>query len=229
MKAASCRSICCWTAGRSCMSVNSFPRSSKETWMPIPSFGRCRACWIAASASGPSTRRLALVTMPASGASKRPRATSGDRPGSSALTMRSRSGAGAVVEAIGRAGHTVLVQASSLSSPQITKSLADAQQRGVKVEVILDRKHAKGRPSSADALMRDGVVVLIDRAHPANSNVMVIDKEVVLTGSFGFTVVADRESAENLLIIHAPTLAARYGENWQAQAAHSVRYTRTTP
>ena len=32
----------------------------------------------------------------------------------------------AVVEAIGRAGHTVLVQASSLSSPQITKSLADA-------------------------------------------------------------------------------------------------------
>jgi phosphatidylserine/phosphatidylglycerophosphate/cardiolipin synthase-like enzyme len=135
----------------------------------------------------------------------------------------------AVVEAIGRAGHTVLVQASSLSSPQITKSLADAQQRGVKVEVILDRKHAKGRPSSADALMRDGVVVLIDRAHPANSNVMVIDAEVVLTGSFGFTLTADRESAENLLIIHAPTLAARYGENWQAHAAHSVRYTSTTP
>src|SRR5712664_2474695 len=134
-------------------------------------------------------------------------------------------GAQAVVEAIGRAGHTVLVQASSLSSPQITKSLADAQQRGVKVEVILDRKHAKGRPSSADSLTRDGVVVLIDRAHPANSNVMVIDTEVVLTGSFGFTVAADRESAENLLIIHAPTLAARYGENWQAHAAHSVRYT----
>jgi len=134
----------------------------------------------------------------------------------------------AVVEAIGRAGHTVLVQAASLSSPQITKSLADAQHRGVKVEVILDRKHAKGRPSSAESLMRDGVVVLIDRAHPANSNVMVIDAEVVLTGSFGFTVAADRESVENLLIIHAPTLAARYGENWQAHAAHSVRYSAAT-
>jgi phosphatidylserine/phosphatidylglycerophosphate/cardiolipin synthase-like enzyme len=135
----------------------------------------------------------------------------------------------AVVEAIGRAGHTVLVQAASLSSPQITKSLADAQHRGVKVEVILDRKHAKGRPSSADALMRDGVAVLIDRVHPANSNVMVIDAEVVLTGSFGFTVAADRESVDNLLIIHAPTLAARYGENWQAHAAHSVRYSAATP
>jgi phosphatidylserine/phosphatidylglycerophosphate/cardiolipin synthase-like enzyme len=58
---------------------------------------------------------------------------------------------------------------------------------------------------------------------------MVIDAEVVLTGSFGFTVAADRESAENLLVIHAPTLAARYGENWQIHAAHSTRYTTTLP
>jgi len=134
----------------------------------------------------------------------------------------------AVVEAVGRAAHTVLVQTVALSAPQITKALVDAQHRGVKVEVILDRKQAKGRASSADTLARDGLTVLIDRAHPANSNVMVIDAEVVLTGSFGFTVAADRESAENLLVIHAPALAARYGENWQAHAAHSVRYTTTT-
>lgn len=134
----------------------------------------------------------------------------------------------AVVEAVGRADQSVLVQAVALSSPQITKSLVDAQHRGVKVEVILDRRHAKGRPSSADTLARDGVVVLIDRAHPANSNVMVIDAEVVITGSSGFTVAADRESVENLLVIHAPALAARYGENWKAHAAHATRYTAPT-
>ena len=131
----------------------------------------------------------------------------------------------AVVEAVGRAGHSVLVQAVALSSPQITKSLVDARHRGVKVEVILDRKQAKGRTSAADALARDGLTVLIDRAHPANSNVMVIDAEVVVTGSSGFTVAADRESADNLLVIHSPALAARYGENWQVHAAHSIRYT----
>jgi phosphatidylserine/phosphatidylglycerophosphate/cardiolipin synthase-like enzyme len=135
----------------------------------------------------------------------------------------------AVVEAVGRAGHSVIVQAVALGSPQITKSLVDAQRRGVKVEVILDRKAAKARGASADALVRDGVSVLIDRVHPSNNNLMVIDAEVVLTGSFGFTVAADRESAENLLVIHAPTLAARYGENWQAHAAHSTRYTSTSP
>ena len=135
----------------------------------------------------------------------------------------------AVVEALGRAGHSVLVQAETLSSPQITKALVDAQHRGVKVEVILDRRQAKGRTSSADALARDGLTVLIDRAHPATSNVMVIDAEVVVTGSSGFTVASDRESADNLLVIHSPALAARYGENWQVHAAHSVRYTSSPP
>ena len=133
----------------------------------------------------------------------------------------------AVVEALGRARHTVLVQAETLSSPQITKALTDAEHRGVKVEIILDRRHAKGRPSSADALVRDGIGVLIDRMHTTGSNVMVIDTEVVLTGSFGYTAAADRETVENLLVIHAPALAARYGENWQVHAAHSVRHTAT--
>ena len=107
---------------------------------------------------------------------------------------------------------------------QITKALTDAEHRGVKVEIILDRRHGKGRPSSADTLAREGVGVLIDRMHTTGSNVMVIDTEVVLTGSFGYTVAAERENVENLLVIHAPALAARYGEDWQVHAAHSVRY-----
>ena len=131
----------------------------------------------------------------------------------------------AVVEAVGRAHHTVLVQAETLNSPQITKALADADHRGVKVEIILDRRHAKGRSSAADALVRDGIGVLIDRMHATGTNMMVIDTEVVLTGSFGYTIAAERETVENLLVIHAPGLAARYGESWQLHAAHSTRYT----
>jgi phosphatidylserine/phosphatidylglycerophosphate/cardiolipin synthase-like enzyme len=68
-------------------------------------------------------------------------------------------------------------------------------------------------------------VILLDGAHAAvNSNVIVIDQQVVLTGSYAFTVAAERENVENLLVIHAPALATRYGETWRAHAAHSVRY-----
>src|SRR5258707_967725 len=58
--------------------------------MPSPRFGRCRASRMASPACGPSTRRLALVTMPRSWASKMPRSISSDRPRSSALTITRR-------------------------------------------------------------------------------------------------------------------------------------------
>lgn len=109
----------------------------------------------------------------------------------------------------------------------ITKALVDAHQRGVSVEVILDGKPPKGRYSAAAALTQSGIAVLSDAVHTsAGNNVMVIDRQVVLTGSFSFTPAAAGQSAENLLVIHDPTLAARYGENWQAHAAHSVRSSR---
>jgi len=131
----------------------------------------------------------------------------------------------AVVEALGRATQTVLVQAVTVSSPPIVKALVDAHQRGVKVEVILERSPAKARYSAAAALAQAGIVTLIDGAHPAaNNNVMVIDAQVVLTGGFTFTAASERDNAENLLVIHAPGLATRYGDNWKLHAAHSTRF-----
>ena len=193
--------------------------------------------WVASRAMIVGMRRLAvalalLLTLVATSAeAQAPRVVEPEQSRPWAVYFSPGGGAAqAVVETVGRARHTVLVQTPALSAPQITKALVDAQHRGVKVEVILDRRQAKGRTSSADTLARDGLTVLIDRAHPANSNVMVIDAEVVVTGSSAFTLAADRESADDLLIIHSPALAARYGENWQVHAAHSVRYpTATTP
>jgi len=112
-----------------------------------------------------------------------------------------------------------------VSAPPIVKALVDAHQRGVKVEVILERGQSKARSSAATALARAGIVTLIDGTHPAaNNNVMVIDGQVVLTGTFGFTAAAERDNAENLLVIHAPGLATRYGDNWKIHAAHSTRF-----
>jgi hypothetical protein len=45
----------------------------------------------------------------------------------------------------------------------------------------------------------------------------------VLTGGFSFAAGTESQSAENLLVISDAGLAARYSENWQAHAAHSVR------
>src|SRR3972149_9350510 len=130
----------------------------------------------------------------------------------------------AVVDALTAARASVLVQAYSFTSAPIAKALVEAHKRGVKVEVILAKSNQSKQYSSADFVAHAGIVNLIDRAHaPAHNKVMIIDGETVITGSFNFTTAAERQNAENLLVIHDTALAARYTENWRAHGAHSVR------
>jgi len=53
---------------------------------------------------------------------------------------------------------------------------------------------------------------------------MVIDDQVVLTGSFNFTGAAEKHNAENLLVLRDPKLAEQYLQNWKAHALHSPLY-----
>jgi phosphatidylserine/phosphatidylglycerophosphate/cardiolipin synthase-like enzyme len=119
-----------------------------------------------------------------------------------------------IVQALGGAQRAILAQAYSFTSAPIAKALLDAHKRGVQVQVILDKSQRSEKYSSADFLANQGVPVVIDANHAiAHNNVMVIDGEVVLTGSFNFTKAAQEKNAENLLIIRDPALAAQYTQN----------------
>jgi phosphatidylserine/phosphatidylglycerophosphate/cardiolipin synthase-like enzyme len=66
---------------------------------------------------------------------------------------------------------------------------------------------------------------MIDANHAiAHIKIFIIDGEMIITGSFNFTKVAQEKNAENLLIIRDPALAAQYTQNWQAHAQHSQPY-----
>jgi phosphatidylserine/phosphatidylglycerophosphate/cardiolipin synthase-like enzyme len=53
---------------------------------------------------------------------------------------------------------------------------------------------------------------------------MVIDGTIVLTGSFNWTVSAERVNAENLLAVRSPELAEFYAANFARRRAVSVAY-----
>lgn len=136
---------------------------------------------------------------------------------------------GAVVDALGRAKSSVLVQAYSFTNAAIARALVDAHRRGVKVQMILDKSQVTTEKySEADFTTHAGIPTWIDSAHSiAHNKVMVIDGETVITGSFNFTKAAEEHNAENLLVLHqTPALAKLYTENWEAHRAHSTRYTR---
>jgi len=131
----------------------------------------------------------------------------------------------AIVKEVGKATSEILVQAYSFTSAPIAKALVDANKRGVKIQVILDKSQKSERYSSATFLANSGIPTYIDAVHAiAHNKIMIIDRGTVITGSFNFTKAAEEKNAENLVVIKSKELAALYIENWQKHQQHSEKY-----
>lgn len=155
-------------------------------------------------------------------------ATTGALAGDSISAYFSPFGGGtdAIVSELRNAKREILVQAYSFTSAPIAKALVDARKRGVAVTVVLDKSQRKGGYSSADFLRNNGVATYIDDKHAiAHNKIMVIDGDVIVTGSFNFTKAAEEKNAENILVIRGnPALASKYHANFAWHLKHSVRY-----
>jgi len=83
---------------------------------------------------------------------------------------------GVIVAEINQARSVVLVQAYSFTSMPIAKALVSAKQRGVSVQVILDKSQRSERYSGATLLANAGIRTLIDEQPSiAHSKVIIID------------------------------------------------------
>ena len=126
---------------------------------------------------------------------------------------------------INQARSVILVQAYSFTSMPIAKALVSAKQRGVSVEVILDKSQRSERYSGATFLANAGIRTLIDEQPSiAHSKVIIIDGTSVITGSFNFTRSAQQYNAENLIVIRDGVLAQHYTENWVTRERLSSVY-----
>ncbi len=131
----------------------------------------------------------------------------------------------AIIKELKNAKDSVLVQAYWFTSPSIAKALVQAHKRGVKVEVILDQSRTDMEDEQAKFIAKNGVPTFTDDKHTtAHSKIVIIDGNVVITGSFNFTDQSEDENAENLLIIRDKGIADKYTANWKAHAEHSGRY-----
>jgi phosphatidylserine/phosphatidylglycerophosphate/cardiolipin synthase-like enzyme len=128
----------------------------------------------------------------------------------------------AVVAELNRARHEILVQAYSFTSKAIADALIAAKGRGVHVEILLDKSNEKEAYSELGLLLDEGLTPRIDAQHAiAHNKVMIIDKRVVLTGSFNFTHQAEAENAENLLVIKGhPEMAKTYRQTFLTHKEH---------
>ena len=45
--------------------------------------------------------------------------------------------------------------------------------------------------------------------------IILVDGLTVETGSFNYTAAAEEENASNVLVLHDPAVALRYGQEWE--------------
>lgn len=129
----------------------------------------------------------------------------------------------AIVQELAHARSEILVQAYSFTSAPIAQALLAAHKRGVKVTVILDKSQKTQKYSSATFLTHAGIPTFIDDKHAiAHNKIILIDRSVVITGSFNFTKASEESNAENLLIIRSQELTKLYLDNWQRHRDHSA-------
>jgi phosphatidylserine/phosphatidylglycerophosphate/cardiolipin synthase-like enzyme len=134
--------------------------------------------------------------------------------------------ASAIVKEIEAAKTSIFVQAYSFDYLPIAEALAAVRRRNVNVSVLLDKdKTAEEKAPAVDFLLRSGVSVRLDGKHrTAHNKTIVLDGQVVITGSFNFTKHSERDNAENLLVIRDKALAEKYTANWKAHAEHSQAF-----
>ena len=128
----------------------------------------------------------------------------------------------AIVEQIEASRKEVLVQAYGFTHNAIARALVQAHKRGVKVQVIMDAKSASTNRYVVEILDRERMTYRWDGKHAiAHNKVMVIDHDIIITGSFNFTNSAQTRNAENLLILRSAPLADEYRQNWLEHWNHS--------
>lgn len=127
----------------------------------------------------------------------------------------------AVVREIAKARHEVLVQAYSFNVREIAEALVAAKTRGVNVTVVLDRINEEAA-SDLPFLVEQGLAPLLDAHHViAPSHVVILDAQVVVTGSFTFTPRSS-DNAENLVILRGhPEIAREFRQQFLEHRGHS--------
>lgn len=130
-----------------------------------------------------------------------------------------------ITKHIAKAENSILVQAYAFSSKDIADALIAAKNRGVKVEVILDKSQRSQKYSLLHYIVDAGIPVWIDtKPAIAHNKVMIIDEKEVITGSFNFTDSAQKRNAENLVFISDSKLAQEYTANWKNREKQSIFY-----
>jgi len=120
-----------------------------------------------------------------------------------------------LIETLGKAKKSIYVQAYSFTNHDIAMALIEAKGRGVNVQVYVDKKRIKEKHCKINKLIEAKIPVIVQKSkNIAHNKIMIIDDELVITGSFNWTQNA-LKNEENLNFIKSKELVQIYLYNWK--------------
>lgn len=120
-----------------------------------------------------------------------------------------------IIGEINKAKASIFVQAYSFTDRDIAQALVAAAQRGVQVQVLLDKSNRNDNRSAKDVIIKNNLPLRFDSPTGiAHNKVIIIDQSTILSGSYNFSAAAYTRNTENLLTLNSPDLAKEYIKNW---------------
>ena len=128
--------------------------------------------------------------------------------------------ASGLIKQIDGSKKSIKVMAYGFTAKNLAEALVRAKRRGVEVNLIQDEKSSQNNRETLPILLAGGVEVRSDGKHAIQHNkVMLIDDDIVITGSYNFTNSAEKRNAENIMIVRSTYAAKRYADNWKSHWA----------
>lgn len=116
-----------------------------------------------------------------------------------------------LISLIRQATSTLDVAMCWFTDDSLGEAVIDACEHGVKVRVLLDGTQEKAQGGEYEKLVRAGIEVLVEHvAGKMHHKFVVIDREIVVTGSYNWSSAADTDNLENIVVIECPEIAAAF-------------------
>ena len=131
----------------------------------------------------------------------------------------------AVVREILKAKSSVRILTTQMNLADVATALAkvrDDRNRNVEVTVIFDQTQVgSGGGETRRYLKGYNIRMLVDTVRPVDSNVIIIDKDVVLSGSGPLTVQATQAAGNLIVIRNNQRIINAYSDYWDSRIQHA--------
>ena len=107
-----------------------------------------------------------------------------------------------IIYLLNNAKQQIDIAVYSITNDNLASAIKDAHKRGIKIRILTDKTQAENTSSKTVHLRNAGLNIKVHSKHRIEHNkFVVIDNQVVMTGSYNWTTSATLKNSENCLKI----------------------------